>query len=73
MVWSGIEKATKGGNEIMENMHECNALEKCEFISIEKVQGRWMWIFHKKKKTEAHGIKFCPYCGDKLEGDVIPK
>ncbi len=51
----------------MSDNHECKALKSCNSISIEKVQGKWLWIFHKKKKTEAHGIKFCPYCGVKLE------
>lgn len=59
----------------MNDNHECETMKSCNSISIEKVQGKWLWIFHKKKKkkTEAHGIKFCPYCGDKLEGDVMPE
>ncbi len=51
----------------MSDSHECKVMKSCNSISIEKIQGRWFWIFHKKKKTEAHGIKFCPYCGGKLE------
>lgn len=51
----------------MNDNHECKTMESCNSISIEKIQGKWLWIFHKKKKMEAHGIRFCPYCGVKLE------
>jgi len=48
--------------------HECEALKKQSTISVQKVQGRWCWVFWSDKKSnEAHGIDFCPYCGEKLE------
>lgn len=67
VVRAGIETEAERGNGRMNNAHECKTMESCNSISIEKVQGKWLWIFHKKKKTEAHGIKFCPYCGVNLE------
>lgn len=49
--------------------HECNALRNIENISIQKIKGRWCWVFwDDQKANQAHGIRFCPYCGKRLEG-----
>jgi len=47
--------------------HECEILKNQDTVSIQKVNGRWLWIFWSDNKgNEAHGIDFCPYCGEKL-------
>lgn len=53
------------------NCHECNALRSIDNISIQNIKGRWCWVFWDDKKgNQAHGIGFCPYCGEKLEGGI---
>lgn len=55
-------------NRIRENpMHVCETMQKSSVdINIEKIYGIWFWVFYGKTKSEAHGIKYCPYCGMKL-------
>lgn len=48
--------------------HECKTLQESKAeISVETINGKWYWIFWGKDPVEAHGIDFCPYCGEKLE------
>lgn len=52
----------------MEELHECKSLRNIEVpIAIEKHNNHWLWVFYDDKKgTTAHGIKYCPYCGELL-------
>lgn len=48
-------------------MHVCETMQKSRVdINIEKIGEDWFWVFYGKTKGEAHGIKYCPYCGMKL-------
>lgn len=48
--------------------HECKAMQTASDISIQKIKGHWCWVFwNDKKGNQAHGIGFCPYCGERLE------
>lgn len=52
----------------MNERHECEIIQKSKApVSIEKMNEKWYWILWGEKKNEAHGIRFCPYCGEKLE------
>lgn len=47
--------------------HECEALANEDIISVQKINGRWCWVFWDYKKgNQAHEISFCPYCGENL-------
>lgn len=47
--------------------HECEALANEDIISIQKIDGKWGWVFWDDRKgNQAHGIAFCPYCGKDL-------
>ncbi len=49
--------------------HECETINKCDNVSIEKIKGHWTWIFWDDKKgNTGHGIRYCPYCGKDLTG-----
>lgn len=49
------------------NFHECNSLETIHSITIQKIHGRWLWVFWDDKKGNvAHEISYCPYCGKSL-------
>lgn len=49
--------------------HECETINKSGNISIEKINGHWTWIFWSdKKENQGHGVRYCPYCGNDLEG-----
>lgn len=51
----------------LDKQHECNAMRNADSISIERHDGKWYWIFWDDKKgNSAHGIAYCPYCGEKL-------
>lgn len=55
----------------MNERHECETIRKSQVpISIEKIDGKWHWIFWGEEKNQAHGIWYCPYCGEKLEKAV---
>lgn len=44
--------------------HECKTINKSNDVSIEKINGSWNWVFwNDKKGNQAHGIRYCPYCG----------
>ena len=48
--------------------HNCETLQKSNVdIDIKKIDKRWYWIFWHKTKSQAHEIKYCPYCGEELE------
>ena len=48
--------------------HECDVINQADNISIEKIRKHWYWVFwNDKKGNQAHGIGYCPYCGDKLD------
>ncbi len=47
--------------------HQCEILDNTDDITVQKVNEKWTWIYWGQKKTEGHVIKFCPYCGKKLE------
>lgn len=53
--------------------HICKTIENCDFVTIVSEDDRkWLWKFSpKNKKTTAHGILYCPYCGKKLKEDKI--
>ena len=52
----------------MNEWHECEIIRKSKaHISVEKLKKRLYLIIWGEKKNEAHGIRFCPYCGEKLE------
>lgn len=47
--------------------HKCKAMISSDNISIQKINGKWYWVFWDDKKgNKAHGIGFCPYCGKNL-------
>lgn len=52
----------------MIDRHECEVLRETEVkITIEKIDNQWLWVFWDDKNgATAHGIKYCPYCGEKL-------
>lgn len=55
-------------SETVNKYHECKAMRTVDDISIQKIKGRWYWVFwNDKKGNQAHGIGFCPYCGEQLE------
>ena len=51
----------------MSNHHECEKMNKDVPISIVKIDGKWYWIFWSENVSTAHGIGFCPYCGERLK------
>lgn len=54
-------------NETTNNYHECEILRTAKNISIQKIDKHYYWTFWDDKKgNQAHGIKFCPYCGKEL-------
>ena len=61
-------KSTGKDRVKMNERHECETIQKSRVpISIEKIGKQWYWILWGKKKNEANGIRFCPYCGKELE------
>ncbi|MBR5193057.1 MAG: hypothetical protein IKW37_01365 [Bacteroidaceae bacterium] len=53
---------------LMNKSHECMTLQESKVdISVELIRGKWYWVFWEKASVEAHGIAYCPYCGEKLE------
>ncbi len=51
--------------------HTCKTIERCESVCIKYIDRRWYWCFTNnpntsKEKTDAHEIKYCPYCGIEL-------
>ena len=54
---------------MIEGIHTCDTIHESKKVpvSIEKVDGKWYWVFWGKKKNKAHGIRFCPYCGEELK------
>lgn len=59
----------------LEREHKCAALKNidCVFIGSANWGQRWLWYHVEnlntlKEKTTCHEIKFCPYCGQELEG-----
>ena len=60
-------KCENENNMAKKDFHCCKALDTIESISIQKINGRWLWCFWDDKKgNTAHGIKHCPYCGQEL-------
>lgn len=57
-------------SETTNNYHECKALRNVDDITIQKIQGNWCWVFWGKKRNQAFGIGFCPYCGKPLYDEV---
>lgn len=48
--------------------HECKHLDTIQSVTIQKINGRWLWVFWDDKKgNTAHEISHCPYCGKSLE------
>ena len=59
--------AMNDDNNTQKEFHVCKALVKQPKISIEKIGRHWFWCFWDDKKgNTAHGIRYCPYCGDDL-------
>ena len=57
-------------SETVTNYHECKALSNIDNISIQKIKGKWCWIYwNEKGNPMGHGLRFCPYCGKLLERD----
>lgn len=57
-------------NETTTNYHECKILRNVDNISIQKIKGKWCWIYWNEKGSPmGHGLRFCPYCGKLLERD----
>lgn len=52
----------------MATSHECDILRKTKVkISIDNVDNQWLWVYWDDKNgNTAHGIKYCPYCGEEL-------
>lgn len=52
----------------MTEHHACEVLRKTDVkITIEKIDSQWLWIYHDHKRGAiAHGIQYCPYCGEEL-------
>lgn len=43
-------------------------MKKSNKISIEKINGKWLWIFwDDKTENQCHGIRYCQYCGKYLD------
>lgn len=53
----------------MKDVHECEILRNSNVeITIEKINNQWLWVYYEKNgKATAHGIKYCPYCGEELK------
>lgn len=50
------------------DFHSCKSLNTVDNISIQRISRQWLWCFwNDKKGNTAHGIKYCPYCGELLE------
>lgn len=48
-------------------LHVCDTMRKSRVdIDIEKINDKWFWIFWAHTKSQAHEIRYCPYCGEKL-------
>ena len=57
----------KGEREMQSEYHECKTINEYDEISIEKIDGSWIWIFwNDKKGNRGYGIRYCPYCGKEL-------
>lgn len=57
-------------SETTNKYHECETLRNIDDISIQKILGKWCWIYWDKKGNPiGHGLKFCPYCGKCLQED----
>ena len=54
-------------NEI-HKIHECDVLKRTKVkLTIEKINGDWLWVYwNEKEGNTAHGIRYCPYCGEEL-------
>ena len=59
-----------------EKEHQCHATESqsCVFIQTLPINNRRGWFWHQiehmntlEEKVTCHEIKFCPYCGQKLD------
>lgn len=47
--------------------HECESIMTSNDISIQKLNETWVWVFLSDNiGIQAHGIRYCPYCGEKL-------
>jgi len=66
-----LTKKHKEVNRETKMVHECEALKNNEELSVEYNNG-WLYIDESVRIAGhedccfATGIKFCPYCGDKL-------
>lgn len=57
-------------SETATNYHKCETLRNIDNISIQKIKGKWYWIYWKEKGNPiGNGLKFCPYCGKCLQED----
>lgn len=50
--------------ETTTNYHECEVIRNIDNISIQRIKGKWYWIYWGEKGNPiGNGLKFCPYCG----------
>lgn len=57
-------------NMAEKDFHNCKSLDTINNISVQKINGSWLWCFWDDKKgNTAHGIRNCPYCGKLLAED----
>ena len=52
------------------DFHSCKLLDTIQNISVQRINGKWLWCFWDDKKGNvAHEIRNCPYCGKLLQED----
>ena len=65
-----VEKEKEKKSMTEKDFHSCKLLDTIQNISVQKINGSWLWCFwDDKKRNTAHGIRNCPYCGKLLQED----